>query len=228
MSLLPPSPTGTRKAAKPPLVCAFVATERPNRVGERAGAGNAQGAEPRQNLKRGAGGARRRPTTEQRIRDCAPLGWGVYTHQAALNNSKIETHPACRPPPHLVVCLFVCLGVFFFTAQKKAPPAAFPRCLGCLRCLRCWIRSGSQMQRWPWLCSAGLGWRPVVSPVAQAPVAGWRWPRRSHRVLYFFALRRIGYGNLLSRIAACEQVATPLRCTQPRLRRYRSICAGWS
>jgi hypothetical protein len=29
----PPSP-GTRKAAKPPLVCGFVATKRPNRVGE--------------------------------------------------------------------------------------------------------------------------------------------------------------------------------------------------
>ena len=45
MSLLSPSPTGTRKAAKPPLVCGLVATKRPNRVGERAG--NAQGAEPR-------------------------------------------------------------------------------------------------------------------------------------------------------------------------------------
>ena len=81
-----PSPTGTRKAAKPPLVCGLVATKRPNRVGERAG--NAQEAEPRQNLKRGAGGARRRPTTEQRSRGCVPLGWGVLTHQAALNNSK--------------------------------------------------------------------------------------------------------------------------------------------
>jgi hypothetical protein len=64
----------------------LVATKRPNRVGERAG--NAQEAEPRQNLKRGAGGARRRPTTEQRSRGCAPLGWGVLAHQAALNNSK--------------------------------------------------------------------------------------------------------------------------------------------
>jgi hypothetical protein len=65
MSLLSPSPTGTRKAAKPPLVCGFVATKRPNRVGERAG--NAQGAEaePRQDLKCGAGGARRRPTTDR-------------------------------------------------------------------------------------------------------------------------------------------------------------------
>jgi hypothetical protein len=86
MFLLSPSPTGTRKAAKPPLVCGLVATKRPNRVGERAG--NAQEAEPRQNLKRGAGGARRRPTTEQRSRGCVPLGWGVLTHQAALNNSK--------------------------------------------------------------------------------------------------------------------------------------------
>jgi hypothetical protein len=81
MSLLSPSPTGTRKAAKPPLVRGLVATKRPNRVGERAG--NAQEAEPRQNPKRGAGGGRRRPTTEQRSRGCVPLGWGVLTHQAA-------------------------------------------------------------------------------------------------------------------------------------------------
>jgi hypothetical protein len=92
ISLLSPSPTGTRKAAKPPLVCGFVATKRPNRVGERAG--NAQGAEPRQDLKRGAGGARRRPITEQRSRGCVPLGWGAHTHQAALNNSKLKQTPA--------------------------------------------------------------------------------------------------------------------------------------
>jgi hypothetical protein len=48
----PPPPPGTRKAAKPLLVCGFVATKRPNRVGERAG--NAQGAEPRLTPKRGA------------------------------------------------------------------------------------------------------------------------------------------------------------------------------
>jgi hypothetical protein len=82
------SPTETRKAAKPALACGLVATKRPNRVGERAG--NAQEAEPRQNLKRGAGGARRRPTTEQRSRGCVPLGWGAHIHQAALNNSKTE------------------------------------------------------------------------------------------------------------------------------------------
>ena len=81
--LLSPSPTGTRKAAKPPLVRGLVATKRPNRVGERAGNAQEQ-AEPRQDLKRGAGGARRRPTTEQRSRGCVPLGWGVLTHQAAL------------------------------------------------------------------------------------------------------------------------------------------------
>jgi hypothetical protein len=40
-----PSPPGTRKAPKLPLVCGFVTTKRPNRVGERAG--NAQGGEPR-------------------------------------------------------------------------------------------------------------------------------------------------------------------------------------
>jgi hypothetical protein len=83
-----PSPPGTRKAAKPPLVCGFVATKRPNRVGERAG--NAQGAEPRLPLKRGASGARRRSTTEQRSCSCVPLGCGVHTHQAALNKSKIK------------------------------------------------------------------------------------------------------------------------------------------
>ena len=108
--LLSPSPTGTRKTAKPPLVCGLVATKRPNRVGERAG--NAQEAEPRQNLKRGAGGARRRPTTEQRSRGCVPLGWGVLTHQAALNNSKTKKsgrRTCCMPVgvlyphPHSVV-----------------------------------------------------------------------------------------------------------------------------
>jgi hypothetical protein len=96
--LIPPSTAGTRKAAKPPLVCGFVATKRPNRVGERAG--NAQrtggGAEPRQNLKRGAGGARRRPTTKQRSRGCVPLDWGVHAHQAALSKSKKWNIP---PPP---------------------------------------------------------------------------------------------------------------------------------
>jgi hypothetical protein len=52
-----PSPAGTRKAPKPPLVYDFVTTKRPNRVGERAG--NAQGAEPRLPLKRGASGPRK-------------------------------------------------------------------------------------------------------------------------------------------------------------------------
>jgi hypothetical protein len=83
-----PSPPETRKAPKPPLVCGFVTTKRPNRVGERAG--NAQGSEPRLPLKRGASGARRRPTTEQRSRSCVPLGCRVHTHQAALNKSKFK------------------------------------------------------------------------------------------------------------------------------------------
>jgi hypothetical protein len=85
-----PSPPAThRKAPKPPLVCGFVTTKRPNRVGEEAG--NAQGAEPRLPLKRSAdGGARRRPTTEQRSCSCVPLDCGVHTHQAGLNKSKIN------------------------------------------------------------------------------------------------------------------------------------------
>jgi hypothetical protein len=61
----------------------FMTTKRPNRVGERAG--NAQGAELRLPLKRGASGARRRPTTKQRSCSCVPLGCGAHAHQAACS-----------------------------------------------------------------------------------------------------------------------------------------------
>jgi hypothetical protein len=84
----PPPPPGLARPQKLPQVCVFVTTKRPNRVGERAG--NAQEAELRLPLKRGASGTRRRPTTEQRSCSCVPLSCGVHTHQAALNKSKIK------------------------------------------------------------------------------------------------------------------------------------------
>jgi hypothetical protein len=77
----------------------LVATKRPNRVGERAG--NAQEAEPRQNLKRGAGGARRRPTTEQRSRGCVPLGWGLGGPHTPSSVKQFKNWKIW--PPHLIL-----------------------------------------------------------------------------------------------------------------------------
>jgi hypothetical protein len=100
--LLSPPPPGTRKAQNRRWHAAcFVTTKRPNRVGERAGNAQAQGAEPRLPLKRGASGARRGPTTEQRSRSCVPLGpwlWGPHTPTGA---------PKKRAPPHRVLVLVV-------------------------------------------------------------------------------------------------------------------------
>jgi hypothetical protein len=88
-----PSPTGTRKAAKPPLVCGLVATKRPNRVGERAGnaqeTGGRAATEPQTRCWRGPKEADH-GATEPRLCSPVPLGWGVLTHQAALNNSKTK------------------------------------------------------------------------------------------------------------------------------------------